>query len=101
MNKIINGKKYDTTTAKKIEIIGDENINNFSNYSETLYQKKNGEFLLYKTGGAFSCMRVQLSYNSSTGSSQIKVLSVEEAKNWLSKNADAEKYEEIFGVVDE
>ncbi len=47
MKKIINGKRYDTETAKLIGSDGYSNPSDFNYWSEDLYQKKTGEFFLY------------------------------------------------------
>ena len=50
MKKIINGKMYNTDTAK--ELAGWSSPGgrgDFSHYEETLYQKRTGEFLLHYT----------------------------------------------------
>ena len=82
MNKIINGRKYDTNTAKKIcETTG------FDNKNITLYQKKNGEF--------FFC------HWHTVNEYFIDPTTEEEAKDWVAYNMDADFYESIFGPVEE
>lgn len=82
MNKIINGRKYDTNTAKKIcETTG------FDNKTITLYQKKNGEF--------FFC------HWHTVNEYFIDPTTEEEAKDWVAYNTDADFYESIFGPVEE
>lgn len=73
MKKIINGKMYDTETAKHI---GDRNN------CEALYQKKTGEFFLYSESG-------------------ITPLSFDEAREWAESKLDADVYIEIFGEPEE
>lgn len=55
MKKIINGKVYDTETAK---ILGTWSspvfVTDFSYYTETLHQKRTGEFFLFGEGGPMS-----------------------------------------------
>ncbi len=101
MKKIINGKKYDTETATKIESWDNGlGYNDFNNLSEDLYQKKTGEFFLHGEGGA-NTKYSKSSRNSSWGSSDIVPLSLNEAKDWFEEHGDADKYEEIFGEVEE
>ena len=53
MKKIIDGRRYDTDTAKKL--VNWDNglpINAFSYTEETLYQKRTGEYFLYGESGA-------------------------------------------------
>lgn len=52
MKKIINGKKYDTDTAKEVGYSNNGLLSTDIDYiEETLYQKKTGEFFLYGEGG--------------------------------------------------
>ena len=43
MKKIINSKKYDTSTAKPLYTMSNGAYGDFSHVSETLYVKKTGE----------------------------------------------------------
>lgn len=87
MKRIINGKKYDTETAKVV-------INCESNFAKSspiyfcrkLYQKTTGEFF-------------EWFYNSS-GDDKITPLSNSEVKLWVEINANM-RYEELFGEVEE
>ena len=100
MKKIINGKKYDTDTAKKIathsRCHGD-----FSDYSETLYLKKTGEFFLYGSGGPMSKYATPAGQNSWSGGSEIIPLSKEKAQKWAEKHLGVDEYETLFGEVEE
>ena len=101
MTQIINGKKYSTETAKEIESYWNgHGSNNFNHLSETLYQKKTGEFFLHGEGGPMT------KYSSAYGSmlcdgEMIIPMTVEQAKKWAEKHMTAEKYEEAFGPVEE
>lgn len=101
MEKIINGKRYNTETATRI---GDKSYGyagDFNHYSDTLYRKRTGEFFLYGEGGPMSKYAEHPSYNETTGGEVIKPLTYEEAREWSEENLEAEKYESIFGKVDE
>ena len=52
MKKIINGKTYNTETAKKLANWDNEIYGSFDSIEETLYQKRTGEFFLAGEGGA-------------------------------------------------
>ena len=87
MKKIINGKKYDTETATLIH----ETYKEFDgNYAQKWYfRKKNGEFFYeHNSSGIYGCRG-------------ITPLSLEEAKDILQEELDGDKYEEIFGPVEE
>ena len=101
MNKIINGKKYSTDTAKCVACW--ENgygHGDFQYAEEQLYRKKTGEFFLYGEGGPMSGYAE--SYGNETyGSEKIIPLSDDEAREWAEDHLDGDEYEEIFGPVEE
>lgn len=101
MKKIIGGKKYDTETATVIcENSFGESTSDFTYYEETLYQKKNGEFFLFGTGGAMTKYS-EGNGSSSWGSSKIIPLSWDEAKEFVEDHGDVDDYEALFGEVEE
>ena len=52
MKKIINGKKYNTETAKEVGYRSSGgSTSDFSYWCQTLYRKRTGEFFLYGEGG--------------------------------------------------
>ena len=58
MKKIINGRKYDTDTAKIIDSYNNgQPCDDYAYFSETLYQKTTKEFFVYGHGGAASHYR--------------------------------------------
>ena len=102
MKKIINNKVYDTETAK--ELVSWSNMadyGNFSQFSETLYRKKTGEFFLCGEGGPMTKYAVAEGSNSWRGGSRIMPLSFQEAREWAEKHLDGDEYEQIFGEVTE
>lgn len=102
MKKIINHKLYNTDTATLLAVWDNSYFPNDFNYiCEELYQKKNGEYFLYGTGGPLTHYCVPCGSNSYSGSAEIIPLSLEEAKDWVETNADADTYIRCFGDVDE
>jgi hypothetical protein len=102
MKKIINNKAYDTETAKKLGSWSNiEDYGNFSQFSETLYRKKTGEFFLYGEGGPMTKYAVAEGVNSWSGGSRIMPLSFQEARAWAEEHLSGDAYEEIFGAVAE
>lgn len=101
MKKIINGKKYDTETAKCIGTHQYSHEGDFRFELEELYVTKNGTYFLYGTGGPLSKYRVQTGIRSYSGGSDIKPLSEDEAKQWSEKYMEADEYIEAFGEVEE
>lgn len=99
MKKIINGKVYDTETAK--EVVSTNNgyfCNDASYVEETLYVKKTGEYFIYGYGGSFS------RYGKYVGDSMVygeKIIPItfDTAQEWAEKHVSADEYEKIFGEI--
>ena len=101
MRVIINGKLYDTETATRIGkreygIPGD-----FEHFSETLYQKGNGELFLHGRGEAASPYGEQVEGNMWGPAAAIIPEHDFDAKEWVSKYCDADTYIKLFGPVAE
>lgn len=102
MKKVINGKVYDTAKAERLA--GWSNgcsSSDFGYCEETLYRKRTGEMFLHGEGGPSS------KYSKSNGNNEwgwgekIVPLSYEAARKWAEDHIDADRYEAIFGEVDE
>ena len=101
MKKIINGRMYDTETAKKIEDWDNGMYgNDFRACEEILYKKRTGEYFIYGSGGALSKYSVSCG-NSSSGSSDIIPLTKDRAKTWMETNGNPDIYIKEFGEVPE
>ena len=101
MKKIIDGKRYDTETAKLIGEDSYSNPSDFNYWCETLYQKKTGEFFLHGKGGARTKYAQAIDSNSWCSGERIMPLSYDKAREWVEKHLDADTYEEVFGPVAE
>lgn len=102
MKKIINGKKYDTDTAKELASDGNGlGYRDFRNVHEALYIKRTGEYFLYGCGGAMSKYAHAIDDNSWSGGEKIVPLTEAEAREWAETHIDADEYEAIFGEVEE
>lgn len=102
MKKIINGKKYDTDTAKEVgSHWNGTDPRDFSWYQETLYEKRTGEFFLYGEGGPMTRYAVSCGQNEWSGSARIIPLDHEAARKWAEKHLSADEYESFFGTVEE
>lgn len=101
MKKIIRGKKYDTDTAELVGEYQHSYPGQFEYCQEELYRKRTGEYFLYGTGGPMSKYRVDVGTNEWSGGEEITPLDLNDAKDWVEKNCDADKYEELFGVVED
>jgi len=99
MKKVINGKLYDTFTAKFLGYFDNGKLTNYFSYLyEGLYQKRTGEHFLHCVGGALT------TYNGSVIkplTSVIKPLTYEEAQKWAEKHLDGDEYIKIFGDPEE
>ena len=101
MKKIINGKVYDTNSAKRVGDWDNGRYGEFSYCSEELYRKRTGEFFLYGEGGAQSKYSKSCGNNSWSGSEMIIPLSYEAAQKWAEEHLGGDAYESIFGEVEE
>lgn len=100
MKKIINGKKYDTDSAK-LCMYRDDGQSAFTYTYEALYQKKTGEFFLYGYSGPMGKYAQYVDYSTTKGGSDITPLTVEEAQRFVEKYGDVDDYERLFGEVEE
>lgn len=102
MKKIINGKLYDTDTAR---FIGSwANTGDYRSWSyvhEELYCKRTGEYFLYGEGGPMTQYSHSLGDNSWSGGEQIIPLSFAKAREWGEEHLSTEDYAEVFGLPDE
>ena len=100
MKKIIDGKKYDTETARFLGSYEYSYRSQFEWYREDLYQKKTGEFFIYGEGHAASKYAVSEGRNCGwSGGEKIIPMSADSAREWAEKYLEAEEYEKIFGEV--
>lgn len=102
MKKIINGRLYNTDTARKVASTDHgEGPRDFRYYSESLYCKRTGEYFLAGEGGPMTKYSHSTGQNSWSGGEKIFPLSLAEAKEWAEAEMDAEDYEAEFGTVTE
>ena len=101
MKKIINGRRYDTDTAKEVACDSYSNRSDFAYWKETLYRKNTGEFFLHGVGGPMSRYAESAGQNQWSGGQKIIPLTLEAAQKWAEEHLDAAEYEQIFGAVEE
>lgn len=101
MKKIINGRRYDTDSAKEVGYTSYSNQSDFNYWKETLYRKNTGEFFLHGEGGPASRYAQPDGLNCWSGGERIMPLSIEEAREWAEKYLDADEYEKIFEVAED
>ena len=102
MRKIINGRKYDTDTAKEICSTNVRNLSkaDFNYLCFTLFLKKTGEFFIEKE--TYNDLEIYLE-------SDIENLEIHDsrgflvcdAKDFIAEFGSVEQYEELFGEVSE
>ena len=102
MKKVINGKVYDTSTAKKVgEYDPNPYKSDFNCYCEELYQKKTGEFFLYGEGNAASPYCRYVTHSERCGGEAIEPLSYKAAAKWAEEHLEGDEYIAIFGDPEE
>lgn len=101
MIKVIDGAKYNTSTAKFLGGHGYSHPGDFSYWEESLHRTKAGKYFLHGEGGPMSKYAKSTGQNNWSGGSAILPMSRESAMAWAEENLDGEEYENIFGSVDE
>ena len=101
MRKIINGKSYDTNTAKLIGSRDNGEYGGLDFLAESLYRKRTGEYFIYGRGGARTCYGEPQGSNWWSGGEKIIPLNLTSASSWAEKNLTADEYEAAFGEVSE
>lgn len=99
MKKIINGKMYNTETAKELGYYRMRD-GTFSHIYEALYKTKNGNYFLHGSGGPKSKYGIQ-DGRDICGSEEIIPFTVDQAKEWAEKNLNPDEYIAEFGEVEE
>lgn len=96
-SRVINGKRYDTNTAKSVGF----NYSTAMCFDEVVYE----ELFLKKTGEFFLYHKYVLANNWNIGGcsnrESIIPLTYEDALAWAEKYAEADSYVEAFGEVSE
>jgi hypothetical protein len=101
MKKIINGRLYNTSTAKRLAICENGLNTNDSGYcGEDLYLTKSGAYFLHGEGGGSSRYG---EWHGNTGGwgEQIVPLTLAEAMEWAENRLSGEEYSNIFGEPEE
>ena len=107
MKKIINGRMYDTDTARYVwghvhQSDPGEDPDDIYCFEEDLDCKRNTESFLHGIGGSGTPYARSVGNNNWAGGEKIVPLTYEEAKEWASKNMlDPSEYMREFGPVPE
>ena len=97
MRKVIDGKLYNTETAKQVGGDSYFHFGEFQYWCEELFRTDQGNWFLYGEGGEkFSYART-VEQNASNGGNDITPVTKKEALAWLEvHNPDADALEEYF-----
>lgn len=101
MKKIINGKLYNTETAREVGWRQHSNPGDFHYVLETLYCKKTGEYFIHGEGGALTQYAETIGQNQWRGGEHIEPMNLASAKEWAEQYLSADAYEAEFGEVTE
>ena len=101
MRSIINGRKYDTETARAVgDACSTAGPLDHEFWVEILYRKTTGEFFLHGRGGPAS-IYAQAEADGWSGGERILPLTLEEVMTWAERHLEVDAYEALFGVVEE
>ena len=101
MKKIIDGKVYNTETAKCLaEWDNGYSYSDFRFCEEGLYRTRNGRYFIHGKGGAMTRYSERCGNNSYCEGEDIRPVTEAEAKEWVEENANSD-YEAIFGAAEE
>lgn len=101
MKKIINGKLYNTDTARQIGSWDNNITDRLYWVNETLYQKQRGEFFLHGEGGPGSKYAEPSGQGNWSSGEKIIPLSYDAAQAWAEEYLNANAYQAAFGPVEE
>lgn len=102
MKKIINNRVYDTDKARELGSCSRGLPGELEYVSETLYQKRTGEYFIRGEGGAATRYAEARSTGDGwTGGERIFPLSADKARDWAEAHLSAEDYEAQFGIPDD
>ena len=102
MKRIINGRLYDTDTARNIGSWSNNlGAGDFKSCTEVLYQKKTGEYFLYGSGGPMSVYSEAIGSAGRAGGSDIIPFTEEQARKWVEEKMTSDEYCALFGPVEE
>ncbi len=102
MNKVINGKRYNTDTAKAVGSW--ENMDDAASFDyqcETLYLKRTGGFFLHCEGGAKTPYASFSADGWARFGEVIRPLGYQEARKWAEERLSAEACSAVFPPIDE
>ena len=101
MRKIIDGKAYDTDTATELANDGRGYRGDFDRWHEALYRTTSGAYFLAGSGGPRSHWgRPGPGQNEISGGEGLRVMTDQQAREWMEQHGTADEYEEAFGEAE-
>lgn len=100
MKKIINGRRYDTDSAREIGSASSGIGTDLQYWEETLYRKQTGEFFIHGQGGPASRYAEAVGTNQWSSGKRIMPVTLQEAQKWAENYLDADEYEKVFGSIE-
>jgi len=100
MKKIIKGKVYDISTAKKLATYSCATaaVSDHQWYQEILFIKITGEYFIYGEGNAASPYGEKVEQHSSRPGARIRPITITQAQEWAEERLDTDEYEAIFNL---
>lgn len=96
MKKVIDGKLYNTETARLIKTIGADTITDINQWGAKLYQTKKGEYFLHRYSGANSCEAIKTTSGSYIDGENIYPANLENIAQWVDSHYDEWVFERLF-----
>lgn len=97
MKAIVNGKRYDTETARFLcALPGPHNSRDFAWDDTSLYRTSKGAYFIAGEGGPMSRWAQRLGCNEWSGGSGLKPVDAEEARSILEQAGAVDILEELF-----
>jgi hypothetical protein len=96
MQKLIDGKLYDTESAEQVATWNNGQHGDFKFCAEELYRTENGRWFLYGEGGPMSPYTSPVPGGGVSGSSDLRALSEDDAFQWLHDKGDIATVQEHF-----
>jgi len=100
MKQIIHGKRYDTAIATEVASYSYGNRTDFHGIEETLYRTPKGAWFIHGWGGAATGYAQDIGGGSFGDGEEIRVLTPDQAMDWLERHGKAEAIEKYFEVED-
>lgn len=101
MKKVINGKLYNTESAKRLGYASYSHPGDFCFWEETLYLTKSGNYFIHGEGGPMSKYAKSIGQNEWSGGEHIEPVNEAAAKEWAEEHLDGNEYLSIFPDTEE